>query len=171
MSHSYHISIISDSCSSVPTFVSDRLSASIRLLINQHDCFIGHQLLLLAFKSDTSRFVHVFQRAINNFEILLLASINTYKPEANLTVFFAIKVFRSALKIEFTRCFIGKSYKQHQFNIFQTFQTEIRKKNENLLWTVLHRYLPMILDMIHTLLYKYIYFYTNLCTNTVQRSL
>ena len=31
----------------------------------------------------------------------------------------------------------------------------------------------MILDMIHTLLYlyKYIYFYTNLCTNTVLRSL
>ena len=95
---------------------------------NQHDCFIGHQLQLLAFESDTPRFVHVFQRAINNFEILLLASINTYKPETNLTVLFAIKVFRSALKIEFTRSFIGKSYKQHQINIFQTFQTEIRKK-------------------------------------------
>ena len=29
----------------------------------------------------------------------------------------------------------------------------------------------MILDRIHTLLYEYIYFYTNFCTNTVERCL
>ena len=69
---------------------------SIRLLIDQH-------LQLLASKSDTSRSIHVFQRAINNLEILFLASISTYKPETSLTVFFARKLFRWTLKVEFTR--------------------------------------------------------------------
>ena len=88
----------------------------------------------MASKSDTSRSVHVFQRAIKYFEILFLVSIITYKPETSLTVLFARKVFRSALKVEFTR--IEKSYKQHQFDIFQTFQTEHKKKKEkeNLSW-------------------------------------
>ena len=124
----FHVSIISDSCRFIPSFVSDRLSVSIRSLINQHDCFIGHKLQLLASKSDTSRSVHVFQRAISNFYILFLASVNTYKQETNLTVLFARKVFRSALKVEFTRFFIGKSYKQYQINISKTFQAGLRKK-------------------------------------------
>ena len=130
LSHLYHVSIISDSCRSVPTFVSDRLSVSIRLLINRHDYFIRQQLQLSASKSDTSRSVHVFQRAINNFEILFLASISTYKPETSLAVLFPRKVFRSALKVEFTRFFIGKSYKEHQFNIFQTSQAVHNKKKK-----------------------------------------
>ena len=127
---------------------------------------------LLVSKSDTSRSVNVFQRAINNFEILFLASISSYRPETSITVLFARKVFRSALKVEFTRFFIGKSYEQDQFNIFQRSQTEHKKKKKKkgkfiLKRTVLIRYLHLILDMIHTLLYKYIYLYTNLCTNTV----
>ena len=103
LSHIYHVSITSDSCCSVPTFVSDRPSVSIRLLINQHDYFIRQQLQLLASKSDTSRSVHVFQRAINNFEILFLASISIYKPEPTLSFLLARKVFPSALKVKFMR--------------------------------------------------------------------
>ena len=88
----------------------------------------------MAFKSDKSRSVHVFQRAIKYFEILFLVLIIIYKPETSLTVLFARKVFRSALKVEFAR--IGKSCKQHQFHIFQTSQTEHKKKKEkeNLPW-------------------------------------
>ena len=55
------------------------------------------------------------------------------KPEIRLTVLFARKVLRSVLKVESTRFFMGKSYKQHQFNIFQTSQTELTKKKENYL--------------------------------------
>ena len=62
----------------------------------------SNQFQLLPSKSDTSRSVHVFQRAIKNFEILFLASISTYKPETSITVLFARKAFRSALKVDFT---------------------------------------------------------------------
>ena len=110
--------------------------------------------------------MHVFQRAISNFEILFLASISIYKPEISLTVLLARKVFLSALKVEYTSFFIGKFYKQHQFKIFQTNQIELKEKNGKFILkrTLLHRYPHMILDKIHTILYKYIYFYTNLCT-------
>ena len=162
----FPVSIIPASYRSIPTFVSNRLSVPIRRLRNQHDYFIGYQPQCLASKSDTSHSVHVFQRAISNFEILFLASISIYKPEISLTVLLARKVFLSALKVEYTSFFIGKFYKQHQFKIFQTNQIELKEKNGKFILkrTLLHRYPHMILDKIHTILYKYIYFYTNLCT-------
>ena len=42
---------------SVPTFVSDRPSVSIKLLINQYDCFIEKQLQCSSSKSNTPRSV------------------------------------------------------------------------------------------------------------------
>ena len=32
---------------------------------------------------------------------------------------------------------------------------------------VFHRFMHIVMDMINILLYKYIYFYANMCTNTV----
>ena len=128
----FPVSIIPASYRSIPTFVSDRLSVPIRRLINQHDYFIGYQPQCLASKSDTSHSVHVFQRAISNFEILFLASISIYKPEISLTVLLARKVFLSALKVEYTSFFIGKFYKQHQFKIFQTNQIELKEKKRKI---------------------------------------
>ena len=173
----FSASIIPDSYRSISAFVSDRLSVSIRLLINQRDYFIGWQLQRSTSKSDTSRSIHVLQKAISSFEIWFLMSISTYKSEKNLRVLFAAKVFQSALKIEFTHLFIGRSHQQHQFNIFQTSHPEIKKEKGKFILkrTALHRYQDIILDMMDTLLYKYIYFYfyryicffTNLCLNTV----
>ena len=99
------------------------------------------------------------------FLILFLTSISTYKPEANLKVLFARKIFRSALKVEFVRFFIEKSYKQHQFKIFQTSQTELKKKREKLILkrTALNRYLHMISNKFWTLLYKKIYTFILIC--------
>ena len=84
----------------------------------------------LASKSDTSRSLHVFQRALNNFEILFLASTNTYKPETSLTILFARKVSRSALKVELTRFFIGKSDKEHKLIFSKHLKQNIRKKRK-----------------------------------------
>ena len=55
-----------------------------------------------------------------------LAHIN----QKQASVLFARNILRSALKVEFTRFVIGKSYKQLQFKIFQTFQTELKKKRK-----------------------------------------
>ena len=55
-----------------------------------------------------------------------LAHIN----QKQASVLFARNIFRSALKVEFTRFVIGKSYKQLQFKIFQTSWTELQKKRK-----------------------------------------
>ena len=46
----------------------------------------------------------------------------------------------------------------------------IKKKGKSI-WeqTVSHRYLHTVLDGVHIHSYKYIYFYVNLCTSTVQK--
>ena len=94
LSHLYHVSILSGSCRSVPTFVSDRLlfplDYSLINMIILSDSNCNSWLLKLIHP------VHVFKRALNNFEILFPASISPYKPETSLTVLFARKVFRSA---------------------------------------------------------------------------
>ena len=45
------------------------------------------------------------------------------------------------------------------------------RKKLKFLWeqALSHRYLHLVLDRIHILLYEYIYFYANLCTNTVEK--
>ena len=66
--------------------------------------------------------------------IMIILSDSNYKPETSLTVLFSRKVFRSALRVEFRWFFVGESYKQHQFNIFKTPQTDHKKKKENISW-------------------------------------
>ena len=67
-------------------------------------------MIVLSDTNCNSWLLKVFQIATNNFEILFLASINRYKPETNLTVLFARKIFISALMVELRRFFIEKSY-------------------------------------------------------------
>ena len=113
--------------------------------------------LLLLQKKFGSFYFHVLQfhvvahfsrsnKRFYNFASGLEISFCTYKPKTDVTAIFRRKIFRYTMKLKFTCFFIDKSSLSiPRLKLFRKFFL---------------RLLHLILDRIHTLLFKYNYFYS-----------